>query len=175
MRCGFVDIPVGDLKISYMQEHPNLHFYGLPTVQFVQSDDEDLCVSKSLVSVLYVLGFTKEAIMMDTYRKSELVGGTVDVIGKVKQFAHSNLPQWITRKFIKNAHLFDWEVLLQEQMQGTILLVVLYESNGNVSHAVAIHGGYEYNANEVVAIPLSKQSLDYCCSTSTVKNEFVSF
>ncbi len=114
--------------------------------------------------------------MVDKYEKSELVGGTVDAIGKVGQFAQSRLPEWISRKVLKKAHLFNWEVLLQEQMQGTILLGVLNESVGNASHAVAIHGGYVYNANEAVAIPLCKESLDYCCSTSTVvKNEFVSF
>jgi hypothetical protein len=35
---------------------------------------------------------------------------------------------------------------------------------------VVIHGGYVYDANEVVAIPLCKQSLDYCCSTTTGKS-----
>jgi hypothetical protein len=58
--------------------------------------------------------------------------------------------------------MLDWEVLLQEQMQGTISLGVLNKSNGYVSHAVAINGrGYVYDANEVVAIPLCKQSLDF--------------
>jgi hypothetical protein len=32
-----------------------------------------------------------------------------------------------------------------------------------------------YDANEVVAIPLCKEALDYCCSTTMVKNEFMSF
>jgi hypothetical protein len=32
-----------------------------------------------------------------------------------------------------------------------------------------------YHANEVVVIPLYKEALDYCCSTTMVKNEFVSF
>jgi hypothetical protein len=124
-----------------------------------------------LASVFHVLGFTEEALMVDKYGKSELVGGTVDAIRKVGQFAQSKLPEWITRKVLKKAHLFNWEVLLQEQMQGTILLGVLNESDGNASHAVAIHGGYVYDANEAVAIPLCKES----CSTSRVKNEFVSF
>jgi hypothetical protein len=31
----------------------------------------------------YALGFTEEAIMVDKYGKSELVGGTMDAIGKV--------------------------------------------------------------------------------------------
>ena len=70
MRCRFVDIPVSDFKVSHLQEHPNLHVHGSPTVHFVQSDGEDLCVSKLLVSVLYVLGITEEAIMLDKYGKS---------------------------------------------------------------------------------------------------------
>lgn len=70
--------------------------------------------------------------------------------------------------------MFDWQ-LLQEQMKDTILLGVLGELDGNGSHAVTIHGGFVYDANEVVAIPLCKEALDYCCSTSTVKNEFVNF
>ncbi len=109
MRCGFMDIPVGDFKVSHLQEHPDLHVHGLPTVHFMQSDGEDLCVSMSLASVLFVLGFTEEAIMVDKYGKSELVGGTVDAIEKVGQFAQSKLPERITRKFLKNAHLFVWK------------------------------------------------------------------
>ena len=130
-----------------MQEHPNLHVHGLPTVHFVQSDGEGLCVSRLLPSILHVLGFTEEALMVDKYGKSELVGGTVDAIGKVGQFAQSKLPKWITRKVLKKAHLFNWEVLLQEQMQATNVLGVLNESNRNASHAVAIHGGFVYDAN----------------------------
>jgi hypothetical protein len=50
------------------------------------------------------------------------------------------------------------------------------ESDGNDSHAVTIHGGFVYDVNEVTSIPLCKEALDYSCwSTSTVKNEFVSF
>jgi hypothetical protein len=52
---------------------------------------------------------------------------------------------------------------------------VLNESDGNGSHAVTIHGNFVYDANEVVALPLCQEALDYCCSTSTVKNEFVNF
>jgi hypothetical protein len=72
-RCGFVDIPVGDSKVSYLQEHPNIHVHGLPTVHFVQSDGEDLCVSNLLASILHVLGFTKEAIMVDKMGKVSLL------------------------------------------------------------------------------------------------------
>ncbi len=169
MRCGFVDIRVGDFKVSHLQENPNLHVLGSLKCILCSLMVKSLCFK--VVGHLYALGFAEEAIMVDKYGKSELVEGTVDAIGKVGQFAQSKLPDWITRKLSRT----PWEVLLHEQMQGTILFGVLNESNGNASHAVAIHSGYVYNANEVVAIPLCKQSLDYCCSTLTAKNEFVSF
>ena len=43
-------IPVGDYKPSRLAEHPNLKIIGGPTVNLVQSEGKDLCVSKSLAS-----------------------------------------------------------------------------------------------------------------------------
>jgi hypothetical protein len=174
LRRGFVDIPVGDFKVSHLKEHPNLLVPEAPSVHFVQSEGEDLCVSKSLASVFYVIGFVDQAVSINHYGERELSGGTVDAIRKVGQYAETLLPKWITRKVLKRPHMLDWQ-LLQEKMKNTIVLGVLNESDGNGSHAVTIHGGYVYDANEEVAIPLCKEALDYCCSTSTVKNKFVSF
>jgi hypothetical protein len=50
MKCGLVDIPVGDFKVSHFQEHPKLHVHGLPIVHFVQSDGEELCVSNLMAT-----------------------------------------------------------------------------------------------------------------------------
>jgi hypothetical protein len=48
-------------------------------------------------------------------------------------------------------------------------------SDGNCSHAVSIHGGFVYDANEVVALPLCQEALDYCTSTEESKSSFVQF
>jgi hypothetical protein len=50
LRCGFVDKPVGDFKESHLHNNPNLMVPEAPPVRFVQSEGEDLCVSKSLAS-----------------------------------------------------------------------------------------------------------------------------
>jgi hypothetical protein len=168
-----VDIPVGDFKESHLHNYPNLMVPEAPSVYFVQLEGEDLCVSKSLASALYVIGFEGAAGAINHYGESQLRGGTVDAIQKVGQHTETELPQWIIRKVLKKPHTFDWK-LLQDQMKDTILLGVLNKLNGNGSYAVTIHCGYVYDANEVVAIPLCKEALEYCCSTSTVKNEFVS-
>jgi hypothetical protein len=52
---GFVDIPVGDFKLSNVHEHPNLVVPNAPIVHFRQSDGQDMCVSKLLESVLHAL------------------------------------------------------------------------------------------------------------------------
>ena len=174
LRGGFVNIPVGDFKVSHLDEHPNLRVPDAPRVLFVQSEGEDLCVSKSLASALDAIGFVSEAASINQYGENHLRGGIVDAIKRVGQYAKSQLPSWVTRKVMKRPHMCDW-TLLQEEMKDYIVLGVLGELDGNGSHAVTIHGGFVYDANEVVAIPLCKEALDYCCSTSTVKNEFMCF
>ena len=174
MRCGFVRIPVGDFKVSHLQEHPNLQVPYAPKMQFVQTEGEDLCVSKSLASAFYQLGFETVATKINEYGERELSGGTVDAVGKVRLYAETLLPRWIRTKVNKQPHLVDWK-LLQRFLKDYIAVGVLNESDGNGSHAVTIHGNFVYDANEVVALPLCQEALDYCCSTTTVKNEFVNF
>jgi hypothetical protein len=66
VRKGFVDIPVGDFKVSHLSVHPSLHIHGAPRVCFPQTDGQDLCVSMSLASALYSLGFQcSERVMME--------------------------------------------------------------------------------------------------------------
>ena len=50
--CGFMDIPVGDLKKLHLHNYPNLMVCEAPLVCFVQLEGEDLCVSKSLARAL---------------------------------------------------------------------------------------------------------------------------
>jgi hypothetical protein len=51
----------------------------------------------------------------------------------------------------------------------------LKASDGSCCHAVCIHGGYVYDANETVALPLCDEALNYCTSTPLVKSTFVGF
>ncbi len=48
VKKGFVDIPVGDFKVSHLSELCSLHVHGTPRVRFSQTDEQGLCVSKSL-------------------------------------------------------------------------------------------------------------------------------
>jgi hypothetical protein len=172
VKRGFVDIPVGDFKVSHLSEHPNLHVHGAPRVHYSQTDGQDMCVSKSLASAFHALGFSEEAARIDAFGISDLQGGAVDAFGKVSRFAKGVLPPWIICKFVKMPSAFNWRRDLNE---STILLGVLNASDGNCSHAVTLHGGFIYDANELIAIPLCQEALDYCTSTATEKSTFVSF
>jgi hypothetical protein len=84
LRCGFVDIPVGDFKASHLQQHPNWHVQNAPKVHFVQIDGDDLCVSKLLAIALYSLdNFKEEDTRLNEYGERDLKGGTVDAIKRL--------------------------------------------------------------------------------------------
>jgi hypothetical protein len=167
---GFVDVPVGDYKPSHLHHHPNLQCYGAPAVHFNQADGKDLCVSKALASALFSLGFCDEASTIDNFGEEILKGAVVDALENVVKHARSILPTWIVIRRLPRQ--FDWRVDLDAR---NLLLGVLTASDGSCCHAVCIHGGFVYDANEVKAIPLCEEALNYCTSTPLVKSEFVGF
>ena len=139
-------------------------------MHFVQDQGEDLCVSNSLASALFELGFAVEATKIASYGKEELARGTVNALKKVMTFASEVLPKWIKPAW--KPRNFDWKKELNE----TVALVgVLLASDGTCNPAVTIHGGFIYDANEPVAIPLCQDALDFCTSTSTGKSTFIEF
>ena len=169
-KRGWVDVPVGDFKPSHLHEHPNFKVIGAPNVHFNQSDGKDLCVSKSLASALYATGFTKEAIEMDGFGEEIIKGSVVNALEKVIEQARQVLPSWVVIEYIpKN---YDWTVGLDERH---MLLGVLKASDGSCCHAVTVHGGFVYDANERIALPLCAEALNYCTSTPLVKSEFKGF
>ena len=77
-----MDIPVGDFKEWYLHKYSTL-FFEAPLVRFLQSEDEDFCVSKSLASALYTIGFEGGAEAINHYGETQVRGDTVDAIRKV--------------------------------------------------------------------------------------------
>ena len=96
----FVDVPVGDCKVSHLHMYPHLQRSSLeaPTIKFVQSNEEDLCVSNSLASALFNIGFRKQAEEIVKFGQREVAGGTVDALEKVVNFASKILPPWLQMK-----------------------------------------------------------------------------
>jgi hypothetical protein len=80
---GFVDVPVGDYKPSHLHNHPNLQCVGVPKVHFIQTDGKDLCVSKSLASASFAIGFHKEASIIDNFGEEILRGAVVEALENI--------------------------------------------------------------------------------------------
>ena len=108
---------------------------------------------------------------MDAYGEEILNGAVVEAIERVGKFTRKLLPNWVTMRLLpKN---FDHTQHLNE---NDLMLGALMASDGSCSDAVTIHGsGLVFDANESIALPLCKESLDYCTSTATVLSEFVRF
>jgi hypothetical protein len=172
LNRGYVDVPVGDSKISRLSMNPELVCLHPPRVFYTQSPGRDLCVSKALASVLHQLGFISEAEKINLYGEQFLVGGTVDALKKIFAYAATTLPTFIQGRELPRH--FDWKTMVSADLT-TILLGAIWASDGSISHAIAIHGGFIYDANETLAIPLTQEALDYCSSTETVKSTFVEF
>jgi hypothetical protein len=168
---GFVDVPVGEFKISRLHLYPHLYQPGAPRVQFIQSDGKDLCVSKALASVFYALNFREEALKIDNYGEEIIRGNVVDALKKVSHYAQTVLPSWI--QVTKMPLLYDWKNHLQDS--ETILLGVLSAADGHRNHCIALHSSYIYDANELLALPLNSDALDYCTSTEDRKSSFLEF
>ena len=171
MNRGFVDIPVGDYKPSRLTEHPNLKIIGGPTVEFVQSEGKDLCVSKSLASAFYALGWHEQSFKIDEYGKEVLKGLALQALDRTADHTRNLFPRWLTITLVPRK--FDWNTDL---LPTDVVMGVMVASDGSSSHAITIHGGgYIFDANEHVALPLCVEALDYCTSTEQVKSTFVRF
>ena len=149
IQTGFVNIPVGDWKKSSLDQHPHLTVTGVPKVHFVQEEGKDLCVSHLLASAIFELGFVVQAAKFATCGREELTQGIVNALKKVMAFASDVLPKWIQPDW--KPQIFNFK---KELKQTDIFVGVLLALDGNSNHAITIHGGFIYNANEQVAIPL---------------------
>jgi len=170
-RTGFVDVPVGDFKESNIQEYPELLDTNAPLLRYRQFQGMDQCVTKSFASALHAMNFITEAKAINEFGEKEISGGTALILWRTLSEAKVVLPNWIQGRRIDGN--YDWKGCLVDRR--LILVGALVASDGNINHAITIHGGYIYDANEKAAIPLSQEGLDYCTSTPTTKSHFIAF
>lgn len=169
LRKGFWDVPVGDHRESTIHLYPHLSQPDAPCVKFQQTEGIDLCAFKSFASALHSMGFTEEAEVVND-AGVEHGKGTVDGFEYLRKVATETLPRWV--QISKTRSNFKWTAELSPQM---VFVAVLLASDGNCSHAVTIHRGWLFDANEKYAIPMCKEALDYCTCDETQTSTFVQF
>jgi len=154
---GYVEVPVGDNKPSYLYLFPHLQKENAPTLKYTQDDDTDQCLSKSFASVLYNIGFTRSAEEINNYGMEDLHLDPVFIIERLIKKAR----QVITRR-IQCRKINSKFCCLTQLKPGEILVGIIRDHDGNCSHGISIHNNWIYDANENVALPLCRESLDYC-------------
>ncbi len=82
-------------------------------------------------------------------------GAVVDVLDRVIQYAKKILPKWVVI-LERIPKCFNWQKDLLDNRH--LLVGVMFASDGNSSHAISIHGGFVYDANEVVVLPLCQEA-----------------
>jgi hypothetical protein len=150
VQKGFVDIPVGDFKHSRLHSHPHLVSSTCPRITFVQTEGKDLCVSKSLASAFFALGWHDQGRKIDDFGETILKGFAMKALEQVGEHTKTLFPPWIVITRILPG--FTWKSDLWP---------------------TDVHGGFVFDANENVAMLLCDETLDYCTSTATVKTMFV--
>ena len=53
------------------------------------------------------------------------------------------------------------------------MMGVMVASNDSCSHTITVHGGFIFDANEHVALPLCPEALDYCTSVVGFKHAWL--
>ena len=136
LKRGFVNIPVGDYKPSRLMEHPHLCVVGACCdINFRQSEEKNLCVTKSLASAFYAMGWHDEAFKIDAFDEEILHGAVVEGIDRVGTYTTKIFPTWVVVRLLSKE--FDYQADLQE---NNVVLGALLTSNGICSHAITIHG-----------------------------------
>ena len=155
------NIPIGDSHPSCLHLYPHLQVANAPKLVYQQLPGEQMCVYKSLASVVHNLGWEQGAqfiIENGLHPDQEPVKKiTESELCYCQRLAQMVLPRWVKVKRMDKK--FDWENDLEPQH---MFLGQLAATDGSNSHAVTIHGGFVYDANEAQGLPLSKESLDYC-------------
>ena len=64
---------------------------------------------------------------------------------------------------------------LQSNLYQNPVITCVKGSDGKVDHTIAIFQGLIFDGNFTLAIPLSQNALDHCCSSDLAKCKFVGF
>ena len=169
----FVSVPVGANKESSLIDWPNLILQEAPKIEYKQGKEDDLCIIKAFASVLHHVGFISEAKELNDKFNHKMYSFTNKDynLQAIYHYLMKLLPYWlqVTRRGVKD---MKWDEDIQNY---DLFLGVLKGSDGQVNHAVGIFNNWIFDGNEDIAIPLSKEGLDYCVSTPKTKVEFLKF
>jgi hypothetical protein len=172
---GYVRIPEGapadHCNVMALPDAPVLKY----TRKGSTTDNERTCVLKGAASCLSYLGFKRIAFFLC----NDLKSGQKEESG-FEYFQYMMDPKRLEKKErkafqfmkLKKQQIGSWDILVDSQ-QYLMCLVGMHSNDGKGDHAVAVAGKWIFDSNLDYALPLTKESLDLCCSDGLRKSSFV--
>jgi hypothetical protein len=173
---GFVRIPEG---APTKAERPCEPLPGAPSLKFlqeksVQSIDRS-CVLKGAASCLWFLGYKRIAycLVNDLNHGYKMERG-FEIFAKI---LHSTrLERRENQHFqycsLKKNKIRAWDILVDSK-EYMMCLVGVQSVDGKTDHAIAVAGDWIFDSNISHALPLTRESLDYCCSDSETESKYL--
>lgn len=157
---GFVDVPPGEAK---HEEEPTCPYYlQAPRIHYWQGNNQ-FCAFYAVASALHAAGYPKAAARVAL--AAEVDSGTVNVIKKLNKCVQANVKHLLP-KSIPNAPKFD--IFGEESLNNMYprILVLKGKEDGSRNHAIAMIGGWVFDANWVTAKWVTQEILNWCVSGS---------
>jgi len=136
-----------------------------PIMKFRQKEGERTCLTYSFASALDHAGARQNAsevclMSKKIMEKHNTISYFIDMLKK-----HTKP---LNFKILK---VNDWNIIKNEE--NNLIVVLLRGSDGKEDHCVTILGKWIFDSNLKNAIPLTKESLDLCCSSDDSNDHFV--
>ena len=171
-KGGFVEIPEGRNEpdkgrgLVYPPNAP-------PATYWDANDKRRRCAFLCTASGLHFLGLTNLA---------ELVANLVvplDYLAKPLQFIASKIQENKTREHhkmfqiikLKGQRKKNWDMLTSPN-DYRMCVVGVKSDDGKTDHAICVAKGWIFDSNFEKALPLTRKSLDLCCSSNTTPTAF---
>ena len=159
----FVVVPPGDDKQhtnvpKQLQSNVNIHYR--------QTEGLKTCMPYSFASALHHIGLRQEASEIYQYSKQ-----ICEKHNSVSLFSDYLVT---VNKHLRNTLLkaSEWNIFANKKHD--LVLVMLRGCDGKEDHCVTVYGRYIFDSNFEKALPLSRKSLDLCCSSDSVQTKFES-
>jgi len=156
---AWYNFPVGSLKTD-----PSLPF--TPTMQYPQEPGMHTCVFSSLASALHEFG---------DHNAAEFIAGEAkNSLQKLNRISYAK------QLLCKKEWGYDAVVFKKGQLDlfndktPYPTVCELLGSDGLVHHAITVRGEWLFDSNTQSAIPINRDSLNWCCSSKGMVSTFVS-
>ena len=157
-----IDIPPG--KAKPRSSFPE-HLEKGPPMKYKQGVNKNTCLVYSFASALHHIGAKLAAFVL--IRKSAKIIDHCDTVKRFSIAVKDSDPHMYFEKLKVSA----WNIL--EVVDNQLVVASVVGSDGKEEHCVTVYNKWVFDSNFDFALPLSKESLDLCCSAEDTQDSFV--